>query len=277
MPWTTTRDLQEFLAAAGGFLRSRPVEHNVLLTLTERLRQAGQLMPGQPPLLGWWADETGPRGAFSRTAGFPLAVTPMPSEAIDELADLLIPPLLGIGAEASAADRFARRWRNRTGAMASVHRRQRLYRLDELVPPDPPPPGRARRATDANRDLLHAWHQAFLAELGSTSIRDVPAQVADRLGYGGLVLWDLQGAPVSMAGRTQVLAGVCKIAPVYTPPRQRGRGYGTAVTAAVTRHAIETGAPEILLFTDATNPVTNSIYQQLGYRPAQDRLVLTFT
>jgi predicted GNAT family acetyltransferase len=50
-----------------------------------------------------------------------------------------------------------------------------------------------------------------------------------------------------------------------------------AVTAAVTRQAIETGAPEVLLFTDATNPVTNSIYQRLGYRPAEDRLVLTFT
>jgi predicted GNAT family acetyltransferase len=49
------------------------------------------------------------------------------------------------------------------------------------------------------------------------------------------------------------------------------------VTAAVTRQAIETGAPEVLLFTDATNPVTNSIYQRLGYRPAEDRLVLTFT
>jgi predicted GNAT family acetyltransferase len=34
---------------------------------------------------------------------------------------------------------------------------------------------------------------------------------------------------------------------------------------------------EVLLFTDATNPVTNSIYQRLGYHPAEDRLILTFT
>ena len=79
-----------------------------------------------------------------------------------------------------------------------------------------------------------------------------------------------------MAGRTQVTAGICKVAPVYTPPRQRGHGYGSAATAAVTRQAIERGAPEVLLFTDATNPVTNSIYQRLGYLPAEDRLILTF-
>ena len=82
--------------------------------------------------------------------------------------------------------------------------------------------------------------------------------------------------PVSMAGRTQALAGICKVAPVYTPPQQRAHGYGTAVTAAATRHAVDTGAREVLLFTDATNPVTNSIYHRLGYRPAEDRLVLTF-
>jgi predicted GNAT family acetyltransferase len=277
MPWTTTRDPEEFLAAAGGFLRSRPVEHNLLLTITERLRRASQPAVGEPALLGWWADEAGPQGAFSRTAGFPLAVTPMSGEAADELADVLIPPLPGIGAEVSAAERFARRWQGRTGATVSVHRRQRLYRLGELVPTDPPPPGQARLAVAADRDLLHAWHHAFLAELGSTSIQDVPAQVADRLEYGGLVLWEVDGVPVSMAGRTQALAGICKVAPVYTPPQQRAHGYGTAVTAAATRHAVDTGAPEVLLFTDATNPVTNSICQRLGYRPAEDRLVLTFT
>ena len=119
--------------AAGGFLRSRPVEHNLLLTITERLRRASQPAVGEPPLLGWWADEAEPQGAFSRTAGFPLAVTPMPGEAADELVDVLIPPLPGIGAEVSAAERFARRWQGRTGATVSVHRRQRL----SLVPPPP--------------------------------------------------------------------------------------------------------------------------------------------
>jgi hypothetical protein len=41
---------------AGGFLRSRLVEHNLLLTITERLRRVDRPGPGEPPLLGWWAD-----------------------------------------------------------------------------------------------------------------------------------------------------------------------------------------------------------------------------
>jgi hypothetical protein len=47
---------------AGGFLRSRLVEHNLLLTITERLRRVDRPGPGEPPLLGWWADGPGRGG-----------------------------------------------------------------------------------------------------------------------------------------------------------------------------------------------------------------------
>lgn len=281
MPWTTTTDPEQFAAAAGGFLRSRLVEHNLLLTITDQLRR-GQLRrgllagAGHAPLLGWWAGQAGPEGAFSSTAGFPLAVTPMPDQALDELADILVPPLPGIGAGTAAAGRFARRWQDRTGAVATVRRRDRLYRLTELAPPDPPPPGRARLA-GADRDLLHAWHEDFLAEIGSTDEPDVPAAVADRLGYGGLVLWDTGERPVAMAGRTRVVAGICRVAAVYTPPRYRGHGYGSAVTAAASRRAAEAGAPEVLLYTDADNAVINALYQRLGYRTALERTVYVFS
>jgi GNAT superfamily N-acetyltransferase len=277
MPWTTTHDPGEFLTAARGFVRSRLIEHNMILSITARLLRAGRPGPGEPPLLGWWAEEPGPRGAFIATASFPLAVTPMPAQALDELADTLVPPLLGIGAQAGAAGG------SRGGGRAGPARGCPCTAASActgsvswcpLTRRRPAAPGGLQTPTAAccTPGTLRSW-----PNWAAPRSRDVPAQVTDRLGYGGLVLWEAGGVPVSMAGRTQVTAGICKVAPVYTPPQQRGHGYGTAATAAVTRHAIETGAPEILLFTDATNPVTNPIYQRLGYHPAEDRLILTFT
>jgi predicted GNAT family acetyltransferase len=64
---------------------------------------------------------------------------------------------------------------------------------------------------------------------------------------------------------------------VYTPPHLRLRGHGAAVTAAVSQAAIEAGAQEVVLFTDLSNPTSNALYQRLGYRPVEDRLVLAFT
>jgi predicted GNAT family acetyltransferase len=45
----------------------------------------------------------------------------------------------------------------------------------------------------------------------------------------------------------------------------------------VSQAAIDSGAAEVLLFTDLSNPTSNALYQRLGYRPVTDFLVLEFT
>jgi predicted GNAT family acetyltransferase len=32
-----------------------------------------------------------------------------------------------------------------------------------------------------------------------------------------------------------------------------------------------------VLYTDLANPTSNALYERLGYRPVEDRVVLTFT
>jgi predicted GNAT family acetyltransferase len=44
----------------------------------------------------------------------------------------------------------------------------------------------------------------------------------------------------------------------------------------VSRAARAAGASEVLLFTDLANPVSNSIYQRIGYQPVEDRVLLSF-
>jgi len=41
MTWLTTGDLEEFVTAAGAFLRSRPAENTVPLAIAETLRASG--------------------------------------------------------------------------------------------------------------------------------------------------------------------------------------------------------------------------------------------
>ncbi|MFG3505834.1 GNAT family N-acetyltransferase [Streptomyces sp. NPDC047821] len=80
-----------------------------------------------------------------------------------------------------------------------------------------------------------------------------------------------------MAAHSPVVAGQARVAPVYTPPALRGRGYAGAVTAAVSRAARDAGARQVLLFADVANPTSTALYQRIGYRPVADHVDIAFT
>ena len=59
MTWHRTTDLDEFDAAAGALLRSKPVANTIALTLLENLRIRGSHAFGEEdPFFGWWDDGT---------------------------------------------------------------------------------------------------------------------------------------------------------------------------------------------------------------------------
>jgi len=280
MAWALTEDLREYVAAAGGFLRSRPVQNTIQLTVVETLRARGGSAFGEAaPLFGWWRAADGEiTAALLHTPPYPVLLTRLPEHSAAPLAEALLArrrPLPGVNAEQSAATAFAAAWGGLTGATAQVSRRSRLFRLGQLEPPAPPPPGAPRVATAADRDRLESWFVAFGEEIGEVQRRPAEA-VDDRLSYGGLTLWEGGGSAVSLAGINRPAAGVVRVGPVYTPPDHRQRGYGAAVTTAVSQAALDTGADEIVLFTDLANPTSNALYQRLGYRPVEDLVGLSF-
>jgi GNAT superfamily N-acetyltransferase len=281
MAWLLTGDVDAFLATAGGFLRANAAQNSVMLGVAETLQAQGLAVYGDAaPLFGWWAEPGGGVGAaLLHTPPFPVLLTVLPPGAATALAAELAarghhPP--GANAAPGPAGEFAAAWVRRTGQAPRMGMRMRLYELGRLQPPDPPPPGRARTAQEGDRDLLLAWLDAFHDEAGPEAPRRSRRVVDDKLRFGGLVLWEHGGAPVSLAGRTKPAAGLARIGPVYTPPELRGHGFGGAATAAVTQAALDGGAEGAVLFTDLANPTSNTLYQRLGYRPVSDFVVVRF-
>jgi ribosomal protein S18 acetylase RimI-like enzyme len=279
MGWNIiTGDLDTYLTEAGEFLRADPVENTVPLSVVETLRASGVDAFGEDPLFGWWRPDAGVRGALLQTGSFPLLLSAMPDHAAAALADELADrgaDLPGVTGHPTAARAFAGVWERRTETAAEVRMRQRLFRLVRLEPPEPHPAGTPRVATAADRALVRDWFTAFQDEAEGGGPAN-PALIDDRIGYGGVLLWEAEGRPVALAGRTRVVSGTARIGPVYTPPEHRRRGYGAAVTAALARAALAAGASQVVLFTDLANPTSNGIYQRIGFRPVSDRLVLGF-
>jgi GNAT superfamily N-acetyltransferase len=278
MPWTLTRDLDKFWAAAGDHLEAEPVLHTVPLTVLDSLRKRGPSAYGDdPPVYGWHESADGLLdGAFLQTPPFPLLVATLPAgsaaDLIRQLASAVRLPAAVNLPSTDEAD-FAAAWATAADGSVTTIQRSRLYRLDRLVPPEPVPAGAARVAGSGDRELLIEWLVAFGQETG-TFAESAASAVDDRLSHAGLTFWEAGGLPVAMAGSTREVAGVVRVAPVYTVPAHRQRGYGGAVTAVVSQAALDAGASAVVLFTDLTNPTSNALYQRLGYRPIADRVVL---
>lgn len=272
MGWEFTDDVELFRTAAGGYLSERPAECTLLLSISEALRQYGNDAYGEERArFGWWRSEDGApvAGAFVHTPPHRPVLGPMPEAAARELAgELRDREPGGVSGRQDDVLAFADAW----GRPGRVHRRERLYRLGELTPPLGVPGG-ARPAGPGDAALLARWLTEFAAAVGEPPA-DRTRQAQRRIAEGTVLLWEVKGEPVAMAARTPVLLAQSRVAPVYTPPELRGRGYAGGATAAVSAAARAAGAAEVLLFADLANPTSNALYQRLGYRAVEDRLVL---
>jgi ribosomal protein S18 acetylase RimI-like enzyme len=275
VPWQFSDDVEPYALRVLPLLSRDPAANTIGLSVIDTLR-AGQRFGGEPPFFGWLEEDGETRGAVSRAPPFDLLLAVVPD--VDELVAALrehgieVP---GVNGEVDIVEAFSAAWRAGTDLEASTWLQLRLFALGVLAHPDPLPPGRARPATDDDLALAMRWFDAFSEELNLPE-RMAEPRVRLAIAEGQLWLWEDEGEPVALALRTPAAAGVARIICVYTPPELRGRQYGGAVTAAASADALARDAERMVLFTDATNPAPNKVYQRLGYRPVADHRVIHF-
>ena len=180
-----------------------------------------------------------------------------------------LPGVIGPKPESAA---LAQAWQRVGGQGAQPIMAERIYQLD-AVNPVARVPGALRRATEADRPLLVAWLNAFEAEAmapGETMDAETWVTAALISPTRGVFLWEDAGRPVSLAAYGNPTPRGVRIGPVYTPPELRGHGYASAAVAALSQRLLDEGRQFCFLFTDLTNPTSNKIYQQIGYRPVID-------
>jgi predicted GNAT family acetyltransferase len=276
MPLTvgSTTDPREALAAAGDFLATRPVEHNVHLTILQaRIAE---------PVAGryWWVERDGATiaYAFQSPLAFHIGITAMDRETAETLVDAVVagaPDLPGVISDATTAAVFAATWAERAHVPAHPEEAQRIYRLGALVPPRDVP-GALRSAAEDDREVLVRWTAAFDDDTGARDRSDPGPEVDRRLRAGRLAVWDHHGA-VSMAMTRQPALGVARVSGVYTPPEQRGRGYASACVAALSAAVLASDADTCILYTQLRNPTSNAIYRAIGYEPVGEIVRYGFT
>ncbi|MFF9205992.1 GNAT family N-acetyltransferase [Streptomyces sp. NPDC014986] len=275
--WCLTEDVDDFLARAGDFLRSRPGPHVMALTWAERVRTRGADAFGTigAPVFGVLERAGEVHATFHRLPPRALCPTPLTPEQADALAVRLAAfghSLPSVGADHDTATAFAGAWQRHTGATPTMRgTRLRLYRLGTLTPPEPMPAGRSRFLGEQDLDEAVYWCGEFAEAVGEDVTVDAGSWAGTRYADKRYVLWETpDGTAVSVAGMNPLIGGQIQVDVVYTPAPLRGRGYAAAVTAEVSRAALAAGAQDVVLFADRSNPASNALYRRLGYRTLAD-------
>jgi GNAT superfamily N-acetyltransferase len=275
-------DADSFAGRVRPILAEHPVETSVLGSWIQHAMDS-QLMDRTDWLLLLDAGRPVPVGAAMRTVRHDLVLAPLADTVRDRAVDALarrlaveVPDLPGVSARPEDAEAFAQAWRRQGGRAARVEMADHAYQI-RYPPAGPDVPGRGRPTGPADSAHLLGWLAAFYSEALGAAADAAREQAEARLARGSLLIWDVDGEAVSLAGLTGPALGVARVGPVYTPPQRRGQGYAGAITAFAAREALARGATICMLYADIHNPTSNHVYSDLGFERAGALLRLEFT
>jgi len=262
------RDPDDAYSEAREFLFTRPIEHNVLLTVLGQSRELA--IEGR-----FWVVRDAARVvgfAIQSPPGMHVGLADMDDEATRTLAEAIEPPIPGVIGLARVTSIFAGHYAQHHRLAASPREGGRILELGPLRNVTTAA-GSPRLATMEDRPTLVEWSIAFA---GDTDTRHGPStEMMERiLSRRQWWVWD-NGGPVSMVRYSDTAAGVVRVQHVYTPPEHRGKGYATASVHHLSGELAGRGL-RCMLYTQLENPTANAIYLGMGYEPVAEVLSYDF-
>ena len=266
----------DFLDAALDYLEAQEVLNGLMLGIAFRLSQSAPRRRKRP-FLAVVEDEGEMVGAAVMTPPRKMVLyshlpdcQPTVQALWAELAGShwTVPAVLG---PANVADAWAEMWERENGRSPHLGMMQRVFELWQVQSLNLPP-GRLRLAHADDFERVVDWIQGFHVDANIQDDLESAALLArGKMQNGDLFLWENDaGEVVSMAAKARPTRHGITISLVYTPAELRGHGYATACVATLSQLLLDDGYQFCTLFTDLSNPVSNHIYEKIGYTAVAD-------
>ena len=253
--------LSEFIDAHVPALERDEVRHNLLLGVLARAAKSGQ------PLRTW---TLGAPGACAvQWPGRPIILGEVTREQCRDLAA----QTRGLDYVGVGGLDYAPGWFTASavelGARFSAPVLQRIQVL-RTRPIFPAAAGAARQVVGEDGPLLADWLQAFEREAVPHDPPTPRAALEKAARDGRHMFWTVDNRPVAVAGVARRLRTAAAVAPVYTPPALRNRGFAGSVSASLAERLFAEGKDAVCLYADVRNAASNRCYANIGFRSVCD-------
>ncbi|MFX1569647.1 MAG: GNAT family N-acetyltransferase [Promethearchaeota archaeon] len=259
------------------FLIKHEVENGILLAILNNLKKDFHRYGHEKPTLCVIEEESEIKLVSIRTPPYnQLLSYTKDLDSINILVETLfkrgekLPGALGFK---KGVNYFVNLWCKKNALNSEIIRNERIYKL-ETVKEDTIGDHDFIKVTKMHEKIVLQWTREFMIE----ALNERNPQMIERslkrlridMNGGRLFLLIDKGEPVSLVRKAGNSPNGIAVNNVYTPPNLRRKGYATECVAKLSKRLLGEGYKFCFLFTDLSNPTSNSIYQKIGYRPIID-------
>jgi predicted GNAT family acetyltransferase len=275
-------DANELISLSGAYLELNESENNLPIGLAYRLAKNPHYYVPESPLLLSILDQGRAVGVAIMTPPRRLILSRFETSVEVAMAHLIRylrgidTPIPGVTGPSTEAQVFSNYWiEGLEGISPKVTVRMRVFEA-RTVADLPLSSGKLRLARMDDHPLMTQWIFAFLEAIGEPVDVDSAKSTAQQyIKDRQLYIWDDSG-PVSIATETRPTRNGTTISTVYTPPEYRNRGYATSCVWSLTKQLLSERYSFCSLYTDLSNPTSNSVYTKIGYVALGDALSFDF-
>ncbi len=275
-------DADELISLSGAYLELNESENNLPIGLAYRLAKNPRYYGPESPLLLSILEQGRAVGVAMMTPPRRLILSRFETNVEAAMVQLIRylrgidTPIPGVTGPATEAQTSSECWTEEMAGVSSrVVMRLRVFEA-RTVADLPLSPGKLRLAYMADHPLMAQWITAFSKIVGEPVDVDRAKSSAEQyIEDKQLYIWD-DGGPVSIAKETRPTSKGTTISTVYTPPAHQNKGYATSCVWSLTKKLLSGRYSFCNLYTDLSNPTSNSIYTKIGYVPLGDALSFDF-
>ena len=187
------------------------------------------------------------------------------------------PNLEGVNTEKDISQIFAKEFCKIAGKKPEVRFEMRILVLEKLNEATLRDDVIFRKATEEDRPILKEYRRIFSEEAlhEIVSEEDLEKKMEKHFSMGAYVL-EKNGKIVATACSNRHLSKGKSIGNVFTPKEERGNGYAYNLVYRLSKEFLDSGMEYCVLFTDDSNPISNHVYEKIGYERRADTMEILF-